>query len=84
MPGNLQLTQESSAKNGRTAQEMFTIHGSGNRAEAFVWATTIESPVNPRTRIAQLYVTPTGNGTDTMSVDLYQEAISGWFPLSPK
>ncbi|HQL68784.1 MAG TPA: stalk domain-containing protein, partial [Caldisericia bacterium] len=26
--------------------------------------------------------TPTGNGTDTMSVDLYQEAISGWFPLS--
>ncbi len=71
-------------KNGRVSLGAGDIYHpwGGNRAEAFVWATTIESPVNPRTRIAQLYVTPTGNGTDTMSVDLYQEAISGWFPLS--
>ncbi len=50
----------------------------GNRAEFSVWGSTTPSPVNPRTRVAQMYVTPTGTGANTMTASLYTLGRGYW------
>ena len=75
-PRDLPVLQGTSVNIG-TANYLYPFYNGVNSHEAYVWASVLASPVNPRERQAQIYFTPTGTGKNVTKVDLYSNVATG-------